>query len=283
VVERPDAPASARRRPTTCTSSTRRHRTEGGTTVDGPLGAQFLVWEYATAVAGRVIGIDPFNQPNVAESKANTSALLDESGDGPLPEGEPLFVDGGSRVRRRARLGGATDLRTALDALLAAVPAAVSRRHGLPRPARRRASRGAAPAARRAIAQQVTFGGGPALPALDRAVPQGRPAARRLPADHRRRPATSTCRAGVHLSAAAAAQALGDCARCPHRRPPAPATALRIAGRLAQLLRRRDRERPVRTGGAQPLRDPAGPAAARIAGPCAWSSSASPATWPARS
>ncbi|MEP7056048.1 MAG: glucose-6-phosphate isomerase, partial [Actinomycetota bacterium] len=56
---------------------------ESGTTVRGPLGAQFLVWEYATAIAGRVLGIDPFNQPNVAESKANTSAILDEAGDGP--------------------------------------------------------------------------------------------------------------------------------------------------------------------------------------------------------
>jgi glucose-6-phosphate isomerase len=67
---------------------------DGGTTVDGPLGAQFLVWEYATAIAGRVLGIDPFDQPNVAESKANTIRILKESGDGPLPTGAPLLTDG---------------------------------------------------------------------------------------------------------------------------------------------------------------------------------------------
>ncbi|WP_066368092.1 glucose-6-phosphate isomerase [Herbidospora mongoliensis] len=49
---------------------------EGDVHVDGPLGAQFLVWEYATAIAGRVLEIDPFNQPNVAESKENTGKIL---------------------------------------------------------------------------------------------------------------------------------------------------------------------------------------------------------------
>src|SRR5205085_2005047 len=38
-----------------------------GTSVSGPLGAQFLVWEFATAVAGHALRIDPFNQPNVQE------------------------------------------------------------------------------------------------------------------------------------------------------------------------------------------------------------------------
>ncbi|MBP2703562.1 glucose-6-phosphate isomerase [Microbispora sp. RL4-1S] len=65
-----------------------------GTSVDGPLGAQFLVWEYATAVAGRVLGINPFDQPNVAESKDNTARILAEAGDGPLPTGVPLLTDG---------------------------------------------------------------------------------------------------------------------------------------------------------------------------------------------
>ncbi|MEU8198948.1 glucose-6-phosphate isomerase [Microbispora amethystogenes] len=67
---------------------------DSGTTVDGPLGAQFLVWEYATAVAGRVLGINPFDQPNVAESKENTTRLLEEAGDGPLPTGTPMLTDG---------------------------------------------------------------------------------------------------------------------------------------------------------------------------------------------
>ena len=42
------------------------------------LGAEFLRWEIATATAGKVIGINPFDQPNVEEAKQNTSKILDE-------------------------------------------------------------------------------------------------------------------------------------------------------------------------------------------------------------
>jgi glucose-6-phosphate isomerase len=62
--------------------------------VNGPLGAHFLAWEYATAIAGRVLGIDPFNQPNVTESKENTARLL-ESG---LPAEKPAFTEGAIEV-----------------------------------------------------------------------------------------------------------------------------------------------------------------------------------------
>ncbi|MBV9097750.1 MAG: hypothetical protein JO079_06810 [Frankiaceae bacterium] len=93
------------------------------TTVDGPLGGQFLVWEYATAVAGYALGIDPFDQPNVQESKDNTKAVLEKAGDGPLPEGDPAYVDGAIEVHGdRALLGGATTVGDALGALLAAIP-----------------------------------------------------------------------------------------------------------------------------------------------------------------
>jgi len=47
------------------------------------LGSEFFRWELATAAAGHVLGIDPFNEPNVAESKANTARVLDAL---PLPE-----------------------------------------------------------------------------------------------------------------------------------------------------------------------------------------------------
>ncbi|WDZ84208.1 glucose-6-phosphate isomerase [Micromonospora cathayae] len=62
--------------------------------VNGPLGAQFLAWEYATAVAGAVLGIDPFNQPNVTESKDNTNRILAA---GPLAE-SPTFTEGAVEV-----------------------------------------------------------------------------------------------------------------------------------------------------------------------------------------
>ncbi|HEX7154671.1 MAG TPA: bifunctional transaldolase/phosoglucose isomerase [Thermoanaerobaculia bacterium] len=42
------------------------------------LGEIFFLWEFATAVAGALLGIDAFDQPNVQESKDNTKRLLDE-------------------------------------------------------------------------------------------------------------------------------------------------------------------------------------------------------------
>ncbi len=48
--------------------------------VDEPLGAQFLLWEYAVAIAGYSIGINPFDQPDVEAAKANARRLLDEGG-----------------------------------------------------------------------------------------------------------------------------------------------------------------------------------------------------------
>ncbi len=40
------------------------------------LGSEFFRWEFATAVAGHVLGIHPFDQPNVQESKDNTNRVL---------------------------------------------------------------------------------------------------------------------------------------------------------------------------------------------------------------
>ncbi len=40
------------------------------------LGGEFVRWEVATAIAGAVLGIDPFDQPNVEESKELTRRLL---------------------------------------------------------------------------------------------------------------------------------------------------------------------------------------------------------------
>jgi len=40
------------------------------------LGAEFFRWEFATAVAGHILGIHPFDQPNVQESKDNTNRVL---------------------------------------------------------------------------------------------------------------------------------------------------------------------------------------------------------------
>ena len=56
---------------------------------------QFFTWEIATAVAGSVIGIDAFNQPDVEASKIEARRLTDEyEKTGKLPEQTPIFDDG---------------------------------------------------------------------------------------------------------------------------------------------------------------------------------------------
>lgn len=51
------------------------------------LGAEFFRWEFATAIAGHVLGIHPFDQPNVQESKDNTNRVLDSfQSTGRLPD-----------------------------------------------------------------------------------------------------------------------------------------------------------------------------------------------------
>ncbi len=42
------------------------------------VGAEFVRWEVATAIAGAVLGVDPFDEPNVTESKQNTRAALEQ-------------------------------------------------------------------------------------------------------------------------------------------------------------------------------------------------------------
>lgn len=53
------------------------------------LGEEFYLWEMATAVAGAIIGIDSFDQPNVQESKDNTKHFLEiYKKNGSLPDQE---------------------------------------------------------------------------------------------------------------------------------------------------------------------------------------------------
>ncbi|MDR3774995.1 MAG: bifunctional transaldolase/phosoglucose isomerase [Terracidiphilus sp.] len=57
---------------------------------------QLFTWEVATAVAGSVMGINPFNQPDVESAKIETRALTDAyEKTGLLPERDPVLVDAG--------------------------------------------------------------------------------------------------------------------------------------------------------------------------------------------
>jgi transaldolase/glucose-6-phosphate isomerase len=90
------------------------------------LGQEFFRWEIATAVAGSIIGIDAFNQPDVEASKVETRKLTNEyEAKGQLPAETPFFESNSIKLyaddRNAAALkGGATladVLKTHLDRL----------------------------------------------------------------------------------------------------------------------------------------------------------------------
>lgn len=94
---------------------------EAGVTIAGPLGAQFLLWEYAVAVACRVIGVDPFAEPDVPESRESTAALLrPEEGAAPtVVRRPPELVEGAVEVHApEDALRGAQTLTGALETIL---------------------------------------------------------------------------------------------------------------------------------------------------------------------
>jgi glucose-6-phosphate isomerase len=75
------------------------------------LGAEFFRWEIATAVAGAIIGINAFNQPDVEASKVATRALTAEyEKTGRLPAEKPILEDSGIKLfsdeRNAAELAG---------------------------------------------------------------------------------------------------------------------------------------------------------------------------------
>ena len=63
------------------------------------LGAEFFRWEISTAVAGSILGINPFNQPDVEASKVATRNLTSEyEKTGSLPAEKPVFEDAGVKL-----------------------------------------------------------------------------------------------------------------------------------------------------------------------------------------
>ncbi|HUR78606.1 MAG TPA: hypothetical protein VMZ22_11700 [Acidimicrobiales bacterium] len=76
-----------------------RHHMSADVASPHDLGRVFMWWELATAAAGHALEVDPFDEPNVAESKANTKRVLDDL---PLPS-----VATGDPDRATAWLGDA--------------------------------------------------------------------------------------------------------------------------------------------------------------------------------
>jgi glucose-6-phosphate isomerase len=78
------------------------------------LGAEFVRWEVATAIAGAVLGIDPFDQPNVEEAKQLTRDLLEHherssataAPPPPIATGDGLELHGDAALRLTSGDGG---------------------------------------------------------------------------------------------------------------------------------------------------------------------------------
>ena len=90
------------------------------TTRIADLGSEFFRWEFATAVAGAVLRINPFDEPNVAEAKDKTKALLAAyAASGKLPE--PAVVAENEAVaiftKKFIRTSAAAVVRSALTTL----------------------------------------------------------------------------------------------------------------------------------------------------------------------
>ncbi|HOW88937.1 MAG TPA: bifunctional transaldolase/phosoglucose isomerase, partial [Elusimicrobiales bacterium] len=86
------------------------------------LGAEFFRWEAATAAAGAILSINPFDQPNVKEAKDLTLKKLEAMIAGVAPAGEPAFACGhfsafASESVLRERGAGDGSLEPLLDAL----------------------------------------------------------------------------------------------------------------------------------------------------------------------
>ena len=87
---------------------------ENEVAIAGGLASQMFVWEFATAVAGRLLGINPFDQPDVEAAKVAARGLLDAR-----PEPTPAaFTDGAVEVRGGDWLGSASSVSEAVQALL---------------------------------------------------------------------------------------------------------------------------------------------------------------------
>jgi glucose-6-phosphate isomerase len=110
------------------------------------LSAEFFRWEFATAVAGIVLGINPFDEPNVTESKDNTKRVLEQYGHtGTVTLPAPIDPASLERHLKRAKPNGYY----AIQAYIA------------PSESRERALRAAADALRDATKLPVTAGYGP--------------------------------------------------------------------------------------------------------------------------
>ena len=176
------------------------------------LGQEVFRWEMATAVAGSLLEINPFNQPDVEASKTATRDLTRRfEREGSFPRETAFFSQGGislladeeyRNLLSEGRGGRPHRGIHSQGSPGAALPGRLLRDFGLPRDE---------PPSPEAASEFEAAGPGPvwgghlsgirsALSALDRSSLQGRPQQRSLSADHRRGPAGfAGARPEIHL------------------------------------------------------------------------------------
>lgn len=81
------------------------------------LGAWFVSWEYSTAVAGVALGVNPFDQPNVAEAKEATASFLAGAAAPQQPDADTAGIE----ITAGGSLSGAGRVRQSLPAALTAL------------------------------------------------------------------------------------------------------------------------------------------------------------------
>jgi len=122
VVESAEAPGFADAGEDATTVSIGRRDGQPGTAAviaEGSLGGQLLLWEYATAMAGRLLGINPFDQPDVESAKRASRSLLDGSAGTTIA---PSAVMGAIEVYASSGVSGEGSLTDVLRQFVATVP-----------------------------------------------------------------------------------------------------------------------------------------------------------------
>lgn len=121
VVESPESPGFADAKDDATPVAVGEAKDGGIMSTSGPLGGQFLLWEYTTALVGRALGINPFDQPDVEAAKKAARSLLEAP---TAQESTPSFVDGPVEIHAPDGLlpAGTDTLSGALQAFLATIP-----------------------------------------------------------------------------------------------------------------------------------------------------------------
>ena len=171
---RPDrrwpAPTTAAATPSPTPSRRPATRSSGSTLADPiDLGAEFVRWEVATAIAGAVLGIDPFDQPNVEEAKELTRrAARRPSGARPTPtrarriaEGDGLTLYGDAALRLTAPTAASSASWSGTSRGASRTPTSRSRRSSRRRRPATRPSRASGPLLRDRTGRATTAGYGP--------------------------------------------------------------------------------------------------------------------------